>query len=70
MGKTKTYGAHDWVSTKIGVEPATDSDKKEYLLARPRFDSDEEFEQDTGSNKSLCVSMCVLAFSVPALIGA
>ena len=30
------------MSTKIGVEPSKESDKREYLLARPRANSDEE----------------------------
>ena len=60
-----------WVADKIGVAPATDSDKQERLLAlrmAKKNEDDEEFEE-TGSNKSLCVSLCVLAFSIPALIG-
>ena len=66
MGKIAAqYSANDWVSTKIGIEPAKGSDRD----ANVGMDDEDEDELE-GSNKSLCVSLCVLAFSIPALIGA
>ena len=65
--KPKVYGSDSWVEDKIGVSPKS-GDKKELLLGnRVQNTGEEEF---VGSNKSLCVSLCVLAFSIPALIGA
>lgn len=66
----KTYSSNKWVEDKIGVSPAMDSDKRELLLLNARNGRADDEEEDLGGNKSLCVSIAVLCFSIPALIGA